>query len=301
MQKNFHLNAIIISILITLLCTSCAFNKLFYQATRLPAGTKQITFKSASDSVTVHFVGNNHQPVFVKNSNDTIHFGYTIESVLFCSTNGDTLNGWWLQPDKQPILGTILHLHGNGGCLASQFKAIAPLAEKGFQIFMFDYSGYGFSEGKANRKTVLENALSALDYVQSKTSVKDLKLIIYGQSLGGHLASVVASERQNDINGLVIEGAFSSHKDIANHMVPVLGKLFVKNGYSAYKSIRAFHKPLLVIHSTEDAVVPFNLGKKIFNNANEPKQFFEVRKCHICAPNYYPEEITAKIKAFILK
>jgi pimeloyl-ACP methyl ester carboxylesterase len=289
-------------ILITvILLSSCSFNKLFLQPTKIPGSTQKLLMKSASDTVLVLFAGTNHQPIFIKNNTDTISYNFTIESVLYKSKNGNTLNGWFLKPKNTTATSTLLHLHGNAGCLLSQFKAISPLAEKGFQVFMFDYSGFGFSEGKSTRNNVLTDALSSLDYLKSRDEVHNTKLLLYGQSLGGHLAAVVAAQRSAEIDGLITEGAFSSHKDIGGHMVPVLGKIFVKQGYSALNSIREFHKPLLVIHSSEDSTVPIFMGKKIFDAANTPKEFYEIKKCHICAPQYYPDEISEKIKKMLIE
>ncbi len=287
-------------LIITTLLTSCSFNKLFLQPTKIPVSTTQLSLKTASDSTVVSFSGEAHQPVFLKNGTDTITFDFSIESVNYKSANGNILNGWLLKPKNTIATTTLLHLHGNGGCLLSQFKAISPLVDKGFQVFMFDYSGFGFSQGKSTRKNVLTDALSTLDYLKTRPDVSNTTLLIYGQSLGGHLAAVVAAQRPNDISGLIIEGAFSSHKDIGWHMVPVLGKIFVKQGYSAVKFIKDFHKPVLVIHSTEDEMIPFYMGKKIFDNANAPKEFYEVKKCHICAPQFYAAEIAEKIKKMLI-
>ena len=286
--------------IITILLTSCSFNKLFLQPTKIPVSTTQLSLKTADDSTVVSFSGEAHQPVFLKNGTDTITFDFSIESVNYKSANGNILNGWLLKPKNTIATTTLLHLHGNGGCLLSQFKAISPLVDKGFQVFMFDYSGFGFSQGKSTRKNVLTDALSTLDYLKTRPDVSNTTLLIYGQSLGGHLAAVVAAQRPNDISGLIIEGAFSSHKDIGGHMVPVLGKIFVKQGYSAVKFIKDFHKPVLVIHSTEDEMIPFYMGKKIFDNANAPKEFYEVKKCHICAPQFYAAEIAEKIKKMLI-
>ncbi len=297
-MKHKKLGLIAFSAL-SLFLTACSFNKVFLQQTKMGASTKRLAFRTASDSVVVFFSGENHQPVFTRNGKDTIDMGFTIESVIFKSADGNMLNGWFLKPKNTTAAITLLHFHGNAGFLLSQYNAIAPLLNKGFQIFMFDYSGFGFSEGKATRKNVLTDALSALDYIKTRPEIKDTKLVIYGQSLGGHLAAVVVAKRQSQIDGLVIEGAFSSHKDIASYEIPFLGRILVKQGYSAVKSIQSFHKPLLVIHSTEDQVVPFYMGKKIFEKANSPKEFYEVKKCHICASTYYTEEISQKIKAML--
>jgi fermentation-respiration switch protein FrsA (DUF1100 family) len=204
-----------------------------------------------------------------------------------------------LKPKDKSASITILHLHGNAGCLLSQYTAISPLIKQGFQIFMFDYSGFGFSEGKATKKNVLIDALSTLDYLKTREDIKNTKLVLYGQSLGGHLSAVVGTKRQSEIDALVIEGAFSSHKDIGAYTIPVIGRIFVKQGYSAKRSIKDFHKPLLVIHSSEDETIPLYMGKRIFDAANEPKEFYEIRKCHMCGPDSYPSEIADKIKKTI--
>lgn len=294
------MNKIFLHILTIVLFTSCSFNKLFLQPTVIPVHAKElIVRRTTTDTTVVRFSEDKHQPTFLKNGKDTLDFGFIIESVVYKSANGNTLNAWLLKPKNKIVTITLLHLHGNAGWLLSQYQAMTPLIEYGFQIFIFDYSGFGFSEGKATKNNVLIDALSSLDYLKNREDVKNTKLVLYGQSLGGHLSAVVAAQRQSDIDGLVIEGAFSSHKDIAAQMVPVLGRIFVKQGYSATKSIKDFHKPLLVIHSTEDQTIPFYMGKKIFVTANTPKEFFEIKNCHICGPGFYPEEISIKIKKML--
>lgn len=282
--------------------SGCSFNKAVLHPTKLYKTTTNIAWvDSAGDSNFVYFSGRNHQPAFLKNSKDTIHLNYTIESVLFKSSNGDTLNGWFLKPKNQTPAITLLQLHGNAGTMYHYLK-MSSLLKYGFQIFMFDYSGYGFSQGKATRNHVLPDALSALDYLLTRKDVKETKLVVYGQSLGGNLAPVVASGRQNNIDGLVIEGGFSSYKDIAAKRYGFIGRILIAEKYSAMKSIKVYNKPLLSMHSPKDRTVPFDLGKKLFDNANEPKMFFEINKeCHLCGSIFYPEEISQKIKSMLAK
>ncbi len=278
---------------------SCSFNKLFLQPTTIPAAAKGMTVRTKKDTTLVTFSKGLHQPAFLKNGKDTIDLGYSIESVVYKNSNGDTLNGWFLKPKGAPAAITVLHLHGNAGCVVSQYGAISPLLNYGMQVFVFDYSGFGFSGGKATKKNVLVDALSTLDYLKTREDVKNTSLVLYGQSLGGHLSAVVAAKHQNDIDALVVEGAFSSHRDIAAYMVPVLGRLMVKKDYSAKESIATFHKPVLIIHSTDDETIPFKMGQKLFAVANTPKEFYEIKHCHICGPNYYPAEISEKIKTML--
>lgn len=293
-----------LTILTVLLLTACSFNKMFLQPTKLPQIPPDkdkitITTSTAEDTTIVEFNRTTLQPTFFNRNKDTINFDYTIESVIFKSSSGNNLNGWLLKPKNATPKITLLHFHGNAGFILSQYQAMTPLLNYGFQAFVFDYSGFGFSEGKATRNNVLLDGNSALTYLKSRDDVKNTKLIIYGQSLGGHLSAVVANDRQAEIDGLVIEGAFSSHKDVGAETAGVFGRLLVSEKYSAINAIQDFKKPVLIIHSTEDETIPFELGQKIFTKANEPKDFFEIKKCHICGTNFYADSISTKIKKMI--
>jgi len=282
------------------LFTSCSFNNIFLHPTQVPPNAKTLTLTAENDTTVVKFSADNYQPTFLKNGKDTIDFNFTIESIVFKSSNGNKLNGWMLKPKNKIPTITLLHFHGNAGFIISQYRTMTNLLNYGYQVFLFDYSGFGFSEGHATRENLLLDANSALSYVKSRTDIKDTKLVIYGHSLGGHLSAVVAEQRQTDIDGLVIEGAFSSHKDIAAKRAGFIGRLLVSEKYSAYKSIRAYKKPVLVIHSTEDKVIPFNLGQKIYQNANAPKEFYEIKECHMCGPLFYADSISQKIKKMLI-
>jgi len=285
----------------SLLTTSCSFNKIFLVPTKIPSKVKKVTLSTPTDTTIVTFSGDVHQPNLTIKGKESIDLGYSIESVMFKSTDGNQLNGWLLKPKNVTPTITLLHLHGNGGSLLNQYQAISPLLKKGFQVFTFDYSGFGFSEGEATRENVLSDALSALDYLKTREEAKNTKLVLYGQSYGGYLAAIVASQREKDFDGLVIEGGFSSYKDVAAKRIPIIGRIITKQGYSAITSIKYYHKPVLVIHSTEDEVIPFSLGKKIFDNANSPKEFYEIKNKHIYGPIFYTDEISTKIKNLIMK
>ncbi len=291
-------------IAITIVLQSCSFDKLFLQPTELPQlppnkEKVSITMNAKGDTTIVEFNTKTLQPTFLTTRHDTLSFDYTIESVLFTSTSKNKLNGWMLKPKNKKVSTTLLHFHGNAGFLLSQYQALVPLLEEGCQVFVFDYSGFGFSEGEASRDMVLLDGLSALTYVKSRDDVKGTKLVIYGQSLGGHLSAVVAALRQDEIDGLVIEGAFSSHKDIAAKRAGFFGRWFVCEKYSALASLPNYKKPLLIIHSTEDETIPFDLGQKLFQAGNAPKTFFEIKYAHIAGPEHYPTAIAEKIRKLL--
>lgn len=277
---------------------------MFLQPDKIPPMAKKGTLidYATGDTIILNLSGNNFQPIFADNKGNPMKLEYTIESVIFQNALKNNLNGWLLKPTDSIVPKiTILFFHGNGGNITTEYFVATPFVKKGFQVFIFDYSGYGFSQGEATRDNVLIDAVAALDYIRIRSEIKNTKIIIYGQSLGGHLAAVVAQKNESLIDGLVIEAAFSSHRDIAAHesKLGFIARVLVKEGYCAVKSIKCFHKPLLVIHSTEDMTIPFSMGEKLFLNANQPKSFYEIKKCHACGPLFYSDSICEKIKLML--
>lgn len=284
---------IVVSIVLVLLPASCNMSRTFLKPSQIPL-VPSFTFTTQKDTVHVKVDTSTFQPQFFDKNERPLDYDFSIESVLFPNKDGNILNGWMMKPKYRDIAGTILHFHGSGGNLLFHYSIISPLTKYGFQVFSFDYSQFGYSEGKANRRSMITDAYAALSYIEQRADVKDGRLILYGQSYGGHLAAIVGSSRQQSIDAMVIEGAFSSHREEAVHTVPVLGYI-VRQGLTAKEEIKKYSKPLLVIHSKEDQSVPIKLGKKIYENANEPKAFFEVDKTHIQALNFYSEEISNRI------
>lgn len=282
-----------------LCCTACGFNRTYLHPTTIPINAKGATLSSKWDTTRVQFQGDIRQPVFYSGKGDTLKRDFTVESTWFTTSGGHKLNGWMIRPTGMKPDITLLHFHGNAGCLLSQYQALVPLVEKGFQVFAFDYSGFGMSEGEATREQVLLDGRAAVDYVRSRPDVNGTRLVLYGQSLGGHLAAVVGPEKSTSLDALVIEGAFSSHDDIAAEKMGFIGRLLVREQYSGKAAIGQWTKRLLVIHSTEDEVIPFRLGRELFDHAHEPKSFFEIRHPHICGPEFYADEIAQRIRAMV--
>ena len=289
--------------LITLIIlSSCAYNKHFLKPTKYTIETKQVVAnKTKTDSLIVKYSGAAFQPTFLKSNLDTLPLNYIIESVIFKNEKGVDLNGWMIKSKKAiNITKTILHFHGNTGSLLGQYSAIKPLLEKDVQIFVFDYSGFGFSKGEATRANLLTDGVAAIKYLKNRADVKNTKLILYGQSYGGHLAVCVASNAAQDYDLLVAEGAFSNHKDLsafgASPFFGFMSRIFVKEIYSGTKMIKKVTQPVLIIHSTEDKVIPFKMGEKLFNNAKQPKYFLKVKGGHLEAPKNNLEEVYGAIE-----
>lgn len=281
-----------------LLFTSCSFNKLFLQPVKLdPTKTEYRIVRPNDTTIVALDTSFYHQPTFLTSERDTIFHTYTTKSVFFKNDKGHSLNGWWLRPKDGKMKGTVIHFHGNSSSLLHQYQLISPLAEEGFEVFMFDYSSYGYSEGKRKRKVLPNDGKNALDYVlQNRMSTG--KIILYGQSLGGNLSTVVATRYQDKIDGLVVEGGFSSHKGMGKAIAGGFGKAMVKEQYSSIGSIKDFHKPVLFIYSTEDKIIPFYMGEELYEAANEPKLFMKVDKPHVRGLIFHREAIINQINEF---
>ncbi len=292
--RNFSVGALFF------ILSSCSFNNMYLAPDTISHDVKKARLidRQTGDTLTVS-IGENFQPTFTNAAGNTVMMDYKIESVLFDNTDGNKLNGWIITPNDNYNGITALFLHGNAGNITSHYAGALPFIRKGYAVFIIDYSGFGFSDGKATRDNVLLDATAALKYIHARSDLGTKKLIIYGQSLGGHLATVVAAQNEAMIDGLVVEGAFSSHRDIAAEMAGIFGRIFVAEKYCGYKSLAEFNKPVLIIHSTEDAVVPFEHGEKLFQYANQPKTFYKIDKCHICGPLYYSDSIAVKIERML--
>lgn len=303
-MKKLPFTLIIILLGTILGLTSCEFNSKFYYPKKisLPFSTPVISKENGDTLYTLNVLSDSVPPVFTNKNGEEIEFDYHIESALIKSASGNTIHGWFIEPaDSVKNNITLFFLHGNGGNILSYLSLVFPFVEQGYQAFMFDYSGYGLSDGKPNRKNVYNDANSAFNHLRSRDEVKGNKIVVYGQSLGGHLTPSVALQNIEFISGIVIEGAFSSHKDIAAQGAGIFGRIFVRETYPAKKLISKLRLPTLIIHSTDDSVIPFKMGEKLYQNANEPKELFVIDGCHICGPKFYAEEISEKIQSMLNK
>ncbi len=288
---------LIIYVLLFSTFSSCSFNGTFHRPDRIVGFEELDSYYVERDSIRIEYNQSNGEIILYDKDLNVKNEYYEIKNIFFYSSNGNRLNGWWLSPKGIKPVATILHFHGSAGNLLTQYELIDPLVEFGYKVFMFDYSGYGNSEGRASHQVALEDGYSALEYVTNQT---DSRIIVYGQSYGGYLASIIGSNSQEMVDGVVIEGAFTSLKDEARHKAGMFGH-FVKNWISADIEIQKNRKPILVIHSKEDEMVPIKLGRQIFDNANDPKDFYEIDGAHIKALELYPEEIADKINRILVE
>ena len=282
--------------LLAAFCCNGALADPFLEPQVLPDNLNQLNFEDSKTGDVIRVrLDENHLPVTQDFFAEGVSIPFFIEGFLIESASGNQLHAWQVVPRQDPNGVSVLFFHGNAGNILSNLGAGIALVKKGFKVTIVDYSGYGYSTGDASRDNVLADAQSALELFFPMAQEVNEKLVLYGQSLGGHLAVVIAARNQEKIDGLVIEGAFSSHKAIAATHKGALGRIFVSEPYSAEESIGDYTKPILVIHSRDDEIVPFSMGEQLFEAANEPKSFYPIDQAHLAGLSLYADEIAEKI------
>jgi len=210
--------------------------------------------------------------VFAPSDRDLPH-----EDVVFHSRDGVKLTGWYL-----PALNahfTLLFCHGNGGNIMHVLDSMELFHRMGLSCLVFDYRGYGNSEGTPTEAGTYRDARAAFDWLTQVKRIPADRIIICGRSLGGSIAAHLAAEVRPA--ALVVESAFTSYPDIGARFYPYMPvRLFALFRYNTLAHIRKVHCPVMVVHSREDDFVPFDFGQRLFQAANEPKQFVEITGSH---------------------
>lgn len=202
--------------------------------------------------------------------------GLIYKEVFFKAEDGVELNGW-LIPAKG-TKGTILFLHGNAGNISHRFEKLQIFHDLNLNVFIFDYRGYGKSKGSPSEKGLYLDAKAAYDYLVSKEGIRKEEIILFGESLGGAVAIDLASKKK--VKAIIVESAFSSAKDMAKRIYPFIPSFFITSDFNSVKKIKNIQVPKLIIHSVDDEIVPFDLGRKLFEAAPPPKEFLKIRGGH---------------------
>lgn len=207
--------------------------------------------------------------------------GYTYENVEFKSADGTRLTGWFI-PAKGKALGTVIQYHGNAQNMSAHYSFVSWLPAHGFNLFVFDYRGYGKSGGVPSREGVYEDSVAALKYLKSRTDIDQHKIIVLGQSIGAANALTVLGKNKFDgIVGIVSESAFSAYKRVACDHTTLLKPFaycLIGNKLSPEKYIGNIAPiPLVIIHGTADRVVPYKHALRLYRKAGEPKQLWTIK------------------------
>jgi fermentation-respiration switch protein FrsA (DUF1100 family) len=196
------------------------------------------------------------------------------EEVWVKVPSGQRVHAWFLRATNQPAVATVLHCHGNGGNLSSVVWLGQELAKRGFDTMIFDYRGYGRSEGRLTDEWGLyADAQAIYEHLVSERGVKAEKLALYGQSLGTTAAIDLASRLP--CGALIVESGLSSASDMGAVSFPWMPRqlhFLAKNRFESARKISNVKCPALITHGTNDPVIPVEQGRKLYESARDPKR-----------------------------
>jgi fermentation-respiration switch protein FrsA (DUF1100 family) len=173
----------------------------------------------------------------------------------------------------------LLFLHGNAGNASHRLPNAAELVRLGAHVLLLDYRGYGASEGWPSEEGVYADARAGLAHLVGERGLPEGRVVLFGRSLGGAVAVDLASGR--DLAGLILESTFSSAADVARSALGPPAALLVRNRFDSSAKIGRVRCPILFFHGDRDDIVPYPLGRRLFEVASEPKSFETIRAaCH---------------------
>lgn len=188
----------------------------------------------------------------------------------------ERLHGWWI-PGKGEQ--TVIYLHGNGINIGANIAHAYRFHQLGFSILIFDYRGYGRSEGNfPTEAQVYEDAETAWHYLVEERGIAPKDIFIYGHSLGGAIAINLAVQHP-DAAGLIVESSFTSIGEMVDKMgnyriFPT--RIILHQHFDSIKKVPNLKMPILFIHGVVDRLIPYQMSQKLFAAAPEPKQLFLV-------------------------
>ncbi|MDY3558824.1 alpha/beta hydrolase [Gemmata sp. JC673] len=198
------------------------------------------------------------------------------EDVWIDSSDGVRLHGWLAEPARGPSRAVVLYTHGNGGNVTNRRHVIELFRDRmNATVLVFDYRGYGRSDGRPTENGVLDDARAARRWLAARAGVREADVVLAGHSLGGGVAVDLAA--RDGARGLILEGTFTNLPDVAASHVPLLPvRAVMRAQLDSVAKIGAYRGPLLQVHGDADRIVPYALGRRLFEAANEPKQFVTI-------------------------
>jgi hypothetical protein len=194
--------------------------------------------------------------------------GLSGEDVFLEAADGVRIHGFWLPAEG--ATRALLFLHGNAGNASHRLPNAAELVALGTNVLLLDYRGYGLSDGSPSEAGVYADARAGLGYLIEERGIPEDRIVVFGRSVGGAVAVDLVQDRA--IAGLILESTFTSASAMARSLLP-LAAPFVRGHFDSENKIARLRAPLLFFHGDRDEIVPYGLGRQLFEAAPEPKAF----------------------------
>ena len=216
-----------------------------------------------------------------------------IENVRIKTSDNIELLGWYHEKNLKDFK-TLIFFHGNAGSLENRIHKLNHFRDMNINFLIIAWRGFSGNNGNPSEQGLYEDGKSAIDWLIKK-GVSEKNLILYGESLGTGVATHLAQNK--NFAGVILETPFTSMIDAAKKFYPYIPvKLLLKDKFENYKKIKNINLPILIMHGEVDQLVPFSMGKKIYEIANEPKySYFTKYDNHMMQ---YDEKLILTLKSF---
>jgi fermentation-respiration switch protein FrsA (DUF1100 family) len=205
------------------------------------------------------------------------NIGLQFEDVILRTKDNVNISAWYIPATQERAV--ILFCHGNAGNNSHRLDSIRIFHDLNLSVLIFDYRGYGKSEGSPTEEGTYLDAEVALDYLINVKHIHPEKVILFGRSLGGAVAAEVALRHK--VGALIIESGFTSVPELGCKYFPFLPvKLLSRYSYATVNKVSKINTPKLFIHSPHDEIIPFKYGRALYENASLPKEFLEIKGDH---------------------
>lgn len=220
----------------------------------------------------------------------------TFEDVQVATADGVRIHGWYVPGADAGR--TILFCHGNAGNIWSRIDLVWMYHAMGYSVCVFDYRGYGKSEGTPTEEGTYRDAEAVWGWLTGARGIAPGGVVIHGESLGGAVAAWLAS--RTSPGALVLESTFTSLPDMAARLYPFLpARWLCRFRYSTIDYLKGVRCPVLVAHGRDDEMIPYAFGRRLYEAAGGPKVFFELKGSHNTGREESGREYEAALKAFI--
>jgi len=218
----------------------------------------------------------------------------SVEKVKIKTKDNIELLSWYHTKNNNDYK-TILFLHGNAGTLENRIHKINHFKDMNINFLLVAWRGFSGNKGQPTEQNLYEDARSAVKWLDSK-GIKENNIIIYGESLGTGIATEIAQNK--NFAGIILESPFTSMIEAGKDKYPYLPvKFLLKDKYESEKKIKNIKSPILIMHGKVDNIVPFHMGKKMYELANNPKySYFSEYDDHMME---YNEKLLNVLKKFI--
>lgn len=207
--------------------------------------------------------------------------GLPFEQVWFEAEDGTPLHGWYVPAANAQL--TVLFLHGNAGNISHRLDTLQILHELGVNTFIFDYRGFGISEGTPSEDGTYQDARAAWDWLLERGVVAE-QIVVHGRSLGGGVAGGLLAQLSGENirpGGLILESTFTSMAELGEHHYRWLPmRWLTRILYPTRQRLARIDSPLLVVHSPDDRIVPMAHGRALREAAQVPAQWLEIGGAH---------------------